>query len=260
MPLLETRNITKHYFGVPVLQGVSVAFEGGAVYGLIGPNGSGKTTLLNVISGFVQPDRGTVFCAGRRVDQLLPEQRWALGMARSFQDNRSALHLTAGQNIGLSVRGQVGEHPLSALLSYRAVSVSNEKTRHRVWALLNDFRLAELIDQVTGTLSYGQQKIIGVLGCIASDPKILLLDEPATGLSPSLKDKVLAMLLSYITATGALAIVVDHDLDFIERISSHVLFMKQGEVIASGPLDQLRQNPEAIAAYLGEAASIAANL
>jgi ABC-type branched-subunit amino acid transport system ATPase component len=253
MTHLEIENLSKSYSGVPVLRRVSCIFERGQVYGLVGPNGSGKTTLLNIISGFAGSDSGSVYFETRKLDRLTPEQRWTLGFARSFQDNRLALRLTVAQNIGLAVRGQTGEGALGAILRWREISPSNERVRKRVVALLDNVGLADLIDQVCGTLSFGQQKLVSVLSCLASEPKFLFLDEPAAGLSPVLKQRVLELILSYIEQSGAGAVVVDHDLDFMQRISSRVFFMNLGTVVATGTVQELRQNPLVIAAYLGGA-------
>src|SRR4051794_15806069 len=197
MAHLEIRNLSKSYSGTPVVRQVSYIFERGQIYGLVGPNGSGKTTLLNVISGFARSDHGFTYFETRQLSHLTPEQLWTLGFARSFQDNRLALRLTVAQNIGLAVRGQTGEGALGAVLRCSKIASSNERVRARVGALLDHAGIADLIDKVCGTLSFGQQKVVTVLTCLASQPKFLLLDEPVAGLSLVLKQKVLELILSY---------------------------------------------------------------
>jgi len=236
--VLEVRNISVRFGGILVLTDVSLRVATGSVTGLIGPNGAGKTTLFNVISGLQRPDRGEVYVAGQQVTSMKPQRRARLGLARTFQRLELFGNLSAADNVrvGLEGRGHRGPHEDSA----------TEAT-----ALLERVGAGEMADRLVSTLPTGSARLVELARALSIGPRVLLLDEPCSGLNES-ETRLLGHLLRDLSAEGRAVLLVEHDMDVVLAVCDTVHVLDFGEVIASGTPDEIRRNRAVQAAYLGQ--------
>ena len=231
--LLRIDGVTKRFGGVTAVNGCSLAVEGRRIYGLIGPNGSGKTTLFNCITGIEVRDEGSIRFKGERIDGLKPFQIAQKGIGRTFQVIRVFPELTALEN--LLVVAREGGIPAN---------------RKRVEDLLAFVRLTPLAGEFASNLSYGQQKLLEFARILMLDPELVLLDEPAGGVNPTL----LADLLGHIRqlpAQGKTVFIVEHNMKVIMGLCEHVFVLDHGELIAQGPPAEIQRNEQVIEAYFG---------
>jgi ABC-type branched-subunit amino acid transport system ATPase component len=242
MSLLQVSDVTKHYGGIRALDCCSLTVAEGSITGLIGPNGSGKTTLLNVITGYARADAGIVEFAGKHITGLSPGRIFGAGLARSFQSNRIFTRLTVRQNVAVPWRNpKIG----SALRHW-----STRSQQARIDELLAFMNLAELGDRLAGELSYGQRKLVELACILESDPRIVLLDEPASGINPSLLLELQARIRE-LNRRGLTVLIVEHDMDFVMSLCDSVSVMHQGRVMASGTPAQIVEDEAVREAYLG---------
>ncbi len=238
MNLLEVQDAQKRFGGLTALDGATLRVEEGSITGLIGPNGSGKTTMFNVITGYERADRGTVSFRGKTIGSPRPDRVCALGIGRTFQMTRIFASLSVRQNL------HVGS---------RAVDRSRRGelyTDERLEQLLGFVGLAHLVSSEAGSLSYGQRKLLELAIILAQDPKVILLDEPAGGINPTLIGQ-LADRIRELNSQGVTFLVVEHNMEFVMGICHEVHVMERGRVIATGPPDVVRSDPKVLDAYLG---------
>jgi len=235
-PLLSLENVKKHFNGLTVLEDVSFGVQPGEILGLVGPNGSGKTTAINVISGLYHADGGHVRFAGRGIDRLAPFRRVPLGINRTFQVPKPFLGMTARENV--EVAALFGGHTPAA------------QERETTEAILARVGLAEHADAVAHDLTVNQQKRLDLGRALATHPKLLLVDEIGAGLNPS-ELAVMAELLTSLAQSGIALIVVEHLLDFLNRITNRVIVLGAGRVLFEGTLDAASRNPDVVAAFIG---------
>jgi len=244
-PALETRNVSVHFGGVAALSSVSLTVAPGSVTGLIGPNGAGKTTLFNVISGLQRPERGDVFMAGRRVTRLGPPHRARLGLARTFQRLELFGTLTAADNV------RVGLERRRSLVHRRTGPPSGPAGVE----LLERVGAADTADQLVSTLPTGLARLVELARALSIGPRILLLDEPCSGLDDA-ESALLARLLADLAAEGRAVLLVEHDMDLVLNVCDTVHVLDFGEIIASGSPEQIRRDPVVQAAYLGHSSVV----
>jgi ABC-type branched-subunit amino acid transport system ATPase component len=248
-PLLQVKDLVKRFGGVLAVDGVSFAVEERSITGLIGPNGAGKSTLLAAISGAIAPTSGRVLFAGQDVTGWPPHRLARLGLVRTFQTARVFGGLTAIENLMVAAPGQSAE-ALAGALAGRWVWASEER---RILAeargLLNRFGLVEIQDQLARTLSGGQRRALEIMRALMTRPRLLLLDEPMAGLAPALR-RQLEEAFSQLRAEGLSLLLVEHELDTVERICGTVVVMAQGRVVGQGPMEELRRRPEVQDAYV----------
>lgn len=245
-PLLSAHGVTKAFGGVRALNGCSLDVRRHSITGVIGPNGSGKTTLFNVITGYQRPDAGQVFLDGAEITGRRPEQVFAAGLGRTFQLTRVFSRISLLEN--MLVASQRSGAWLRSVLSPE--SRTNE--RQRAMQLLEFVGLAAQADAPAGSLSYGQKKLLELAYVLVADPSVILLDEPAGGINPTL----LNQLLDHIRALrdqGKTFVVIEHNLGFLMQLCDHVWVMNQGEVVVGGPPASIRTDPRVLDAYLGTA-------
>jgi len=231
-PVLELEGVTKRFGGVTAVDGCSIALRPGRIYGLIGPNGSGKTTLFNCITGVEPRDAGAIRLRGRRIDGLPPHRIARLGVGRTFQVIRVFPELTALENL--------------LVVSW----VDRGAALARARELLAFVRLADLADAPAGTLSYGQQKLVEFARVLMMDPSLILLDEPAAGVNPTLLNELLGE-IRQLRDEGRTLLIVEHDLRIVMGLCEHVFVLDYGEKIAEGTPDVIRRDARVIQAYFG---------
>jgi branched-chain amino acid transport system ATP-binding protein len=248
-PLLQIDRVSRLFGGVAALQDVSFVVPAGAVTGLIGPNGSGKTTLMNIISGVDAPTAGSVLLDGAPIQLLPPHTLARRGVARTFQHIRLIPDLSAAQNVALAMHAPFAG-AFDILLRLPRLRRVESDRRARAVALLEQVGAGRHTDTPAGDLSYGDRRRVEIARALASSPRLLLLDEPAAGMS-HVERRALRGLISSLPGLGVAVLLVEHDMDLVMGVCDEIHVLNQGAAIASGRPDMVRANPRVIEAYLG---------
>ena len=248
--LLRVRDVRLSFGGLRALDGVGFDVHPGLITSLIGPNGAGKTTLFNVISGLLRPDAGEIGLEGRSLAGLAPERISALGLTRSFQIARGFPRLTVFEHLMVYGRAQPGERWLSALFGAAAVRQREQALAEAALAVARRLKLERVIDHLVGELSGGQKKLLEIGRALMAEPRLLLLDEPAAGVNPTLAEEI-GDHLRGIVAEGRTILLVEHDMALVQRISDHVVVLAAGRLLAQGTFGAVRDDPAVQDAYLG---------
>lgn len=244
MALLELKEVTRRFGGITAVDRCSFKVEEGTITGLIGPNGAGKTTVFNLISGLLKPDSGMISFEGRELNGMKPHQIARLGISRTFQITRELKEMTVLENMVVQSRTR-------SFLDLFKSSILEEE-REKAMALLEFVGIAHLADEKAKNLSYGQKKLLEFASALMSDPKLILLDEPAGGVNPTLLEKI----MSYIEALngrGITFLIVEHKMDMVMDLCDPVIVMAHGKVLAQGSPQEIQGNARVLEAYLGEA-------
>ncbi len=251
-PLLDIRDISISFGGLNAVSHFSLALPPGALYGLIGPNGAGKTTVFNLLTGVYPPDTGSVYVGEKRVDGLRPFQIAQTGLARTFQNVRLFGELSVLDNVrmGAQMRGWHGL-PRTLLRTGRYITTEHDVDR-RSHELLDIMGLRARTDEQAKHLPYGDQRRLEIARALATEPKVLLLDEPAAGMNPQEK-RDLMQLIRFIRDRFKLGILlIEHDMKLVMSICERITVLDHGETIATGTASEIQCNPKVIEAYLGE--------
>ena len=244
-PVLEVRDLAKAFGGIRAVNGVSFDVREGEILGLIGPNGSGKSTLFNCILGQLAPSAGEVRIDGRGITGMRPCQLNRLGVGRTFQLLQVFPQLTVRENLILA--GQ--EHQKSMwgrLIGRRDAGLGEAADR-----MIEFFRLSALAQEKAGSLSYGQQKLLDVAMAFMAGPRLVLLDEPAGGVNPTMLAGLRERLREINASQRATFVVIEHNMEFVMALCTRVLVLAEGRIIAEGTPSEIRANPAVVEAYLG---------
>jgi neutral amino acid transport system ATP-binding protein len=242
--LLRVDSAVKNFGGIQALACCSITVNEGEIAGLIGPNGSGKTTLFNVVTGYERADSGEVHFSGKRTTRSSPGRIFRLGMGRTFQLTRIFPRLSVVQNVHVaSRRGGV----LSAV---RPWSLGGE--RRRIFELLEFVGLTGLADLNAGALSYGQKKLLEFASVLVAEPRVMLLDEPAGGINPTMIALMAGRIKSLNRDKGITFLIVEHNMGFVMDLCDRVTVMHRGATICEGTPEKVRDDPAVLEAYLGD--------
>ena len=250
MSLLSVEGVGISFGGVRAVDGVSFKVEPGQVFSIIGPNGAGKTTLFNIISGVYRSDAGRVAIAGEDVSRLAPERLAAKGLSRTFQNLQIFYRMSAAENVMVGRHLHERRSVLAHLLRLPGTRSGEVASMHRAVDLLGRVGLAKYANRTAGSLSYGVLKRLEIARALATEPKLLLLDEPAAGCNATETAEIDELIVE-IAKSGIAVVLVEHDMKLVMSISNRVLVLVQGRVLMEGEPAEVANDPRVISAYLG---------
>jgi len=248
--ILEAERLSITFGGVRAVDKVSFAVESGIVFSIIGPNGAGKTTLFNLISGLCAPLEGHVRLAGENVTGLAPDRLARRGLSRTFQNLQIFFRMTALENVMVGRHRHEPTGILSDLLHLPAVGRQNRRTREAASDALARVGLSFAADRTAGTLSYGALKRLEIARALASEPRVLLLDEPAAGCNP-VETQELDGVIRSVVKDGTTVVLIEHDMKLVMNISDRIHVLLSGRTLVEGSVAEVRSDPTVIEAYLG---------
>lgn len=247
--LASARSLSKHFNGVAALVDFSCAVMENEILGLFGPNGAGKTTLFNMLTGLLAPDSGAAEFKGTGLIGRHVYKIANLGIARTFQNLRLIRRITVLENVLLCFKNQPGENLFNVFFRPGLCKRHEASILEKAMQLLETAGLSERSDDLADNLSYGQQKLLSIVCCLAADADLLLLDEPVAGIAPEMAERILAIITD-LPKQGKSAIVIEHDIDALKGIAHRMIFMDAGRKICEGTPDEVLNDPRVIEAYL----------
>lgn len=249
--LLSANGLNKSFGGLKAVNNATLEVKQGSITGLIGPNGAGKTTLFNLISNFIRPDSGRVIFDGEPVESLQPHQIAQMGMIRTFQVARVLSRLSVMENMLLAAQKQTGENFWNVWFRAHEVKQEEKNLRERAIAILESVGLAHKANDYAGSLSGGQRKLLEMGRALMTQPKLILLDEPAAGVNPTLINQICDRILSW-NREGMTFLIIEHNMDVIMSLCDRVWVLAEGRNLADGTPEEIQNNSQVLEAYLGQ--------
>ena len=251
MALLEVSNLGIAFGGLQAVDKVDLRLEQGGLYGLIGPNGAGKTTVFNMLTGVYKPTEGDIILDGRNITGKPPATISKAGVARTFQNIRLFSGMTVLDNVKVGLHNQVRYSALTGVLRLPAFFEREREMRGQAMGLLKIFGLESEAKQLAANLPYGKQRKLEIARALATNPKLLLLDEPAAGMNPSETEELMETVRFVREHFHVTILLIEHDMGFVMGLCEQITVLDYGRVIAAGTPDVVRGDPKVIAAYLG---------
>ena len=252
-PLLKVQGVSVNFSGLKALANVTFDAHAGEVRAVIGPNGAGKTTLFNAISGYEESTEGTIYFKGTPIHGLAPHEIAIKGVRRTFQNGGLFPELTALENVLAGLHMHIDGSFLGIVMGLGEAREAEREGIARARRLLDLMDLGAIADQPVKDLSGGQQRMVEIVRTLATEPPLLLLDEPVVGLSPPMRDRMMEIIRRLAGEEGIGIILIEHIIDLVMSGSDVIVVLSSGEVIAEGTPDEIRQNREVLEAYLGHA-------
>ncbi len=253
--MLTVENLAKEFDGLTAVNDLNFTVEPNTISGLIGPNGAGKTTTFNMIAGHLKPSSGKIYFDGKEITNLRPHQTFQLGIVRTFQIPRPFSGMTVLENLTMVPRNQIGEKIWNNWLRNNAVAREEQQIREKANGLLEFLNLSDLQNEYSGNLSGGQLKLLELGRALMSDPKVILLDEPAAGVNPTLLEEIIDRIRD-IHSQGVTFLIIEHNMELVMRLCSSILVMAEGGILMRGSPEKIRSDPRLIDAFLGGGASL----
>ncbi|HEY9848979.1 MAG TPA: ABC transporter ATP-binding protein [Leptolyngbyaceae cyanobacterium] len=249
--LLAAFGLGKNFGGLKAVDNTNIEVAKGSITGLIGPNGAGKTTLFNLLSNFIRPDRGRVIFDGEQIQNLQPYQIAQMGMVRTFQVARVLSKLSVMENMLLAAQKQTGENFWNVWLQPKQIIQEEKELRERAMTILESVGLAHMVGAYAGALSGGQRKLLEMARALMTNPKLILLDEPAAGVNPALIDRICDYIVGW-NQEGMTFLIIEHNMDVIMSLCDRVWVLAEGRNLADGTPTEIQKNPQVLEAYLGQ--------
>ncbi|MEZ7606185.1 MULTISPECIES: ABC transporter ATP-binding protein [unclassified Streptococcus] len=251
MALLEVKKLTKNFGGLTAVSDVSLELNEGELVGLIGPNGAGKTTLFNLLTGVYEPSEGTVTLDGHLLNGKQPYKIATLGLSRTFQNIRLFKDLTVLDNVLIAFGNHHKPHVLASFFRLPAFYKNEEELKAKALELLAIFDLDKEAETLAKNLAYGQQRRLEIVRALATEPKILFLDEPAAGMNPQETAELTALIRRIKNEFNITIMLIEHDMSLVMEVTERIYVLEYGRLIAHGTPDEIKNDKRVIEAYLG---------